>query len=173
MRNLFKSSLLGLLLGFIQNFSAQIETQVEKIGNGELNITMDKKISKNLETLECYKNLNHFTDISSANTTTNASTTNKKLTDAEICKQNPRILGYKIQIAVVKSKEDVDKIRSEFRSKFSNLKIEIDASLIPNYRILAGSYFTKESADDDLRKIKTSFEAATPVQYRIFCAEAK
>lgn len=172
MKYLFKISLLSLFLGFTQSFNAQIETQTEKIGNGELSTTMDQRINNALEELECDEKSDKSSTATTKTSSTNTSS-NKKLTNAEICKQNPRILGYKIQIAVVKSKEEADKIRTDFRNQFSNLKVEVDASLRPNYRILAGSYFTKESASGDLRRIRTSFKSASSVQYRIFCAEAK
>ena len=160
MKKLHQISFFYLFLGFSQCLTAQIETQTEKIGNKELTSTMDRRIFNVLKSLE-----------TTAHNTSN--NTNKNLSNAEICKQNPRILGYKIQIAIVKSKDEADKIRADFRNYFPNIKVEIDASLRPNYKILAGSYFNKESASGDLRKIRNYFKSASSVQYRIFCAEAK
>ncbi|WP_299180490.1 SPOR domain-containing protein, partial [uncultured Chryseobacterium sp.] len=97
----------------------------------------------------------------------------RELTNAEICRKNPRILGYKIQITTVKSNEEANEVKAYFRKRFPNLKVETDASLRPNYKILAGSYFTKQSAASDLAKVKEYFKSAIAVQYRIFCAEAK
>lgn len=98
---------------------------------------------------------------------------NRALTNAEICRQNPRILGYKIQLTVVKSNDEANEVKAYFRRRFPNLKVETDASLRPNYKILAGSYFTKASASGDLSRIKQYFKSAIPVQYRVFCVEAK
>lgn len=92
---------------------------------------------------------------------------------AEICRENPRILGYKIQVALVKSNEAANKIKAEFRARFPNIKAETDASLRPNYKILVGSYLSKQSASGDLSRIKSVFPGAIPVQYRVFCVEAK
>jgi len=64
-------------------------------------------------------------------------------------------------------------VKAYFRRRFPNLKVETDASLRPNYKILAGSYFTKASASGDLSRIKQYFKSAIPVQYRVFCVEAK
>ncbi len=82
-------------------------------------------------------------------------------------------MGYKIQITTVKSNEEANEVKSYFRKRFPNLKVETDASLRPNYKILAGSYFTKQSASGDLSKIREYFKSAVAVQYRIFCSEAK
>lgn len=173
MKGLLKITTLILFLGTTKYFNAQIETTSTSINDNELSITMDKRIGNVLRELEenCKHNPNKINNSIPANTSKN--TNNKNLTNAEICKNNPRILGYKIQVAVVKSKEEADKIRADFRSKFPNIKVEVDASLRPNYKILAGSYFTKESAAPELKKVKASFGSATSVQYRVFCVEAK
>lgn len=82
-------------------------------------------------------------------------------------------MGYKIQVVVVKSNEEASKISVEFRNNFRNLKVEKDASLRPNYKILAGSYFSKQSAADDLRNIKRVYPSAMVIPYAVFCVEAK
>lgn len=176
--NLLKHSFLGLLLGLSASINAQITTQTETIGDTELTITMDKRIENSIEALEnSCKNKSNKNNVATTKTTTTTTTpqntSGKKLSQAEICRQNPRILGYKIQIAVVKSKEEADKIRADFRSKFPSIKVEVDASLRPNYKILAGSYYTRESASSDLRSVRKSFGGASAVQYRVFCTEAK
>lgn len=178
MKRIIKVAILTLFLGITEQYNAQIETTTTTINDNELVITMDKRIGSVLRELEenCKYNPNKKGSIANNSVKTNIppkTTNNKPLTTAEICKQNPRILGYKIQVAVVKSKEEADKIRMDFRSKFPNIKVEVDASLRPNYKILAGSYFTKESAAPELKKVKASFGSATSVQYRVFCVEAK
>lgn len=97
----------------------------------------------------------------------------RPLTQAEICARNPRISGFKIQVAVVKSNEDANKVKAYFRSKFPRLKAEVDASLRPNYKILAGSYLNRATANNDLRAIRGYFKDATAVEKMIFCAEGK
>lgn len=172
---LLKHSFLGLLLGLSASINAQITTQTETIGDTELTITMDKRIENSIEALEnSCKNKANKTGVEGTKISSNTpNTSGKSLSKVEICRQNPRILGYKIQIAVVKSKEEADKIRADFRSKFPSIKVEVDASLRPNYKILAGSYYTKESASSDLRSVRKSFGGASAVQYRVFCTEAK
>ncbi|MDD3772764.1 MAG: SPOR domain-containing protein, partial [Weeksellaceae bacterium] len=43
----------------------------------------------------------------------------------------------------------------------------------PDYRILVGDYFTRQSASDDLRKIQRNYPGAFAIQYRIWCRKAK
>ena len=78
-----------------------------------------------------------------------------------------------IIILTAKSNEEANEVKAYFRRRFPNLKVEIDASLRPNYKVLAGSYFSKQSASGDLSKIRQFFKSAKPVQYRVFCVEAK
>ena len=86
---------------------------------------------------------------------------------------NPRIMGYKIQLAVVKSNDEAREVGMFFRRRFPNMKVEIDASLRPNYKVMAGSYLTKQSAAADLARIRAHFKSAIAIQYRVFCVEAK
>lgn len=176
MRNLIKiASVIIFLMGY--NAEAQNVTKRDTLSGTELVVTMDKRISESLSNLEekCSKTAVNkvYESESVASKPTKVLVPSRELTNAEICKKNPRILGYKIQITVVKSNEEANEVKAYFRKRFPNLKVETDASLRPNYKILAGSYFTKQSAASDLAKIKEYFNSAISVQYRIFCSEAK
>lgn len=167
---------------FFYNIEAQEIIKTDTINGHLLTITMDRKIKDEIEKLEknCtdinakvasrYASNNDNNAVSRPTTKIIAS---RELTNAEICRNNPRIMGYKIQLTVVKSNEEANEIKAYFRRRFPNLKVETDASLRPNYKILAGSYFNKQSASGDLAKIREFFKSAIPVQYRIFCVEAK
>ncbi len=176
MRNLVK--VLSILFFFsIYSLSAQKVVKKDTLSGTELVITMDAKVNDALSSLEdkCSKVTvsKSSEDGDFISKPVKVYVPNRELTNAEICRQNPKILGYKIQIAVVKSNEEANEVKAYFRKRFPNLKVETDASLRPNYKILAGSYFTKKSASSDLSNIKEYFNSAVPVQYRIFCAEAK
>ncbi|PWN64541.1 SPOR domain-containing protein [Chryseobacterium oncorhynchi] len=185
MRNLIKIFSILSLFGFY-SIEAQQVVKKDTLSGTELVITMDSKINAALEGIEgkCSKvavnNPTKDYNNNDGNISTSINTKppkiyvpNRELTNAEICKKNPRILGYKIQITTVKSNEEANEVKSYFRKRFPNLKVETDASLRPNYKILAGSYFTKQSAAGDLSKIREYFKSAVAVQYRIFCSEAK
>lgn len=182
MRNLIKIFSIVSLFGFY-SIEAQQVVKKDTLAGTELIMTMDSKVSSALEGIEdkCSRvavNNNSTRDNTIDNPYTPSKPTkiyvpSRELTNAEICRKNPRILGYKIQITTVKSNEEANEVKSYFRKRFPNLKVETDASLRPNYKILAGSYFTKQSAASDISKIKEYFKSAIPVQYRIFCAEAK
>lgn len=177
MKLLFKYTLFVFLLISL-SLSAQIVSEQDTLSGTPLTMSMDKKISDLLKDQEenCLrdsgsKSTRNVDDNSS--TRPSVSTPSRPLSRAEICARNPRILGYKIQIAVVKSNAEANEVKAYFRRRFPNVKVETDASLRPNYRILAGSYISKESAAGDLRRIRQYFNQARSVQYRVFCEEAK
>jgi hypothetical protein len=172
-----------LFLGFVfigYSFNAQQVSVRDTLGGTILNTSMDSQVAKAMMDMESKCNNKKSNSYDGSYTTNNDNTSVKRilvpsraLTNEEICRKNPKISGFKIQVDVVKSNDEANQIRADFRSKFPNLKVEIDASLRPNYKILAGSYFTKASASQDLKNIRKQFGSAVSVQYRIFCAEAK
>lgn len=182
MRNLIKIFSILSLFGFY-SVEAQQVVQKDTLSGTELVMTMDPKVSAALEGIEdkCSRTTagssgrDYNTDSGMVNTPKPPKiyVPSRELTNAEICRKNPRILGFKIQITTVKSNEEANEVKSYFRKRFPNLKVETDASLRPNYKILAGSYFTKQSAAADLSRIREYFKSAIAVQYRIFCSEAK
>jgi hypothetical protein len=179
MRNLIKIISVLSLFSFY-NVDAQQIVKKDTLSGTELVMTMDSKVNGALENLEekCSRGpspagIRDNDEDYTASKPTKIYVPNRELTNAEICRKNPRILGYKIQITTVKSNEEANEVKSYFRKRFPNLKVETDASLRPNYKILAGSYFTKQSAASDLARVREYFKSAIAIQYRIFCAEAK
>lgn len=184
----FHKYLLILFLAVFYKIDAQQVTKTDTISGTPLSISMDRNISESLEKLEencalanvraAERRNNASVERETRNTDSEARKDTKvvasrALTTAEICRQNPRILGVKIQLAVVKSNEEANEVKAYFRRRFPSIKVETDASLRPNYKILAGSYFNKGTAAGDLARIREYFKSAIPVQYRVFCAEAK
>ena len=179
MKNLIKIFSILSLTGFYTVEAQQI-VKKDTLAGTELVMTMDSKVNTALESIEDKCSRTVSTVISKddeedyvAAKPTKIYVPSRELTNAEICRKNPRILGYKIQITTVKSNDEANEVKSYFRKRFPNLKVETDASLRPNYKILAGSYFTKQSASSDLARVREYFKSAVAVQYRIFCAEAK
>ncbi len=178
MKNLIKIfTVLSLSVGY--HVGAQQIVKNDTISGTPLVISMDSKVNNLLEDLEekCVIANNRAASSSSASTTPRTPTRvvvpDRELTTAEICRKNPRIMGYKIQLAVVKSNEEAREVGMYFRRRFPNMKVEIDASLRPNYKVMAGSYFSKQSASGDLARIRQHFKQAIAIQYRVFCVEAK
>mgnify|MGYP003548340237 FL=1 len=182
MKNLFK--IIAVLSLFSTNiFEAQQVVKKDTLEGTPLAIMMDEKVSSLLTDIEdkCATKFsgsagnmdNEYGDNSPKTTTPKISVPEKELSNAEICRKNPRIMGYKIQLAVVKSNEEAREVGMFFRRRFPNMKVEIDASLRPNYKVMAGSYFSRQSAAGDLARIKQHFKGAIAIQYRVFCVEAK
>ncbi|RMZ60915.1 SPOR domain-containing protein [Chryseobacterium nematophagum] len=178
MKNVIKIFSVLSIFGFY-NIEAQQIVKHDTLSGTELVMTMDAKVKAALEGLEdkCLRVSNispkENEEVNINTKPTKIYVPSRELTNAEICSKNPRILGYKIQITTVKSNDEANEVKAYFRKRFPNLKVETDASLRPNYKILVGSYFTKQSAASDLSKVKEYFKSAIAVQYRIFCAEAK
>ncbi len=176
MRNFIKIFSILSFFGFYA-VDAQQVVKRDTLSGTELVMTMDSRVSDAMTGLEekCSRVAVHTSVVNNdlPPRSTKIYVPNRELTNAEVCRKNPRILGYKIQITTVKSNDEANEIKSYFRKRFPNLKVETDASLRPNYKILAGSYFTKQSAASDLSKVREYFKSAFAVQYRIFCAEAK
>ena len=175
MKNLIKIAFSFSLVASGSAFG-QTVVKTDTLSGTPLVMSMDEKISNLLESSE-----EHCLRVNNSSSSANydggarnvVKVPEKPLSNAEICRRNPRIMGYKIQLAVVKSNEEAREVGMYFRRRFPNMKVETDASLRPNYKVLAGSYFTKESASADLKKIREYFNSATTVQYRVFCVEAK
>jgi len=176
MRNFIKIFSLLSFLGFY-TVEAQQVVKKDTLSGTELIMTMDSRVNDAMANLEekCARvAVNNSSDNEEAPTRpAKIYVPSRELTNAEICRKNPRILGYKIQITTVKSNDEANEVKAYFRKRFPNLKVETDASLRPNYKILAGSYFTKQSASADLSRVREYFKSAIAIQYRIFCAEAK
>ncbi|CAA7196308.1 SPOR domain-containing protein [Chryseobacterium potabilaquae] len=178
MKNVIKIFSVLSIFGFY-DIEAQQIVKHDTLSGTELVMTMDSKVKAALEGLEdkCLRVSNispkENEEVNINTKPTKIYVPSRELTNAEICSKNPRILGYKIQITTVKSNDEANEVKAYFRKRFPNLKVETDASLRPNYKILVGSYFTKQSAASDLSKVREYFKSAIAVQYRIFCAEAK
>lgn len=161
-----------IICGFFGGYlvDAQYIVKKDTLSGTELSFSLDERINDALEKIE--NNCNRTANIP-VKTPSRVMIANRELTNAEICRKNPKIMGFKIQVVIVKNNEDARKVATEFRNSFRNLKVETDASLRPNYKILAGSYFSKQGAAEDLRSIRRQYPSATIVPYAVFCVDAK
>lgn len=95
----------------------------------------------------------------------------RPLTPAEKCATQQKIMGYKIQIMYTKDRETAMKAKNDFAKLFPGLTTEISFAS-PDWRVLVGDYFTRESARADLRKVQKTFPGAFTVQWRVWCRRA-
>lgn len=169
MNHLLKLFIIPALFCFYQ-IDAQYVVKKDTLSGTELSFSLDTRINDALEKIEYKCDRNAGTPVK---VPPKVLVANRELTNAEVCRKNPKIMGFKIQVVIVKSNEEARKIATEFRNNFRSLKVETDASLRPNYKILAGSYFSKQSASDDLRNISKVYPSARVIPYAVFCVEAK
>lgn len=131
----------------------------DMVKGGELTVNMDKKLAgilKGKEVLVCNKTLYNPP---------------RKLTPADKCATQQKIMGYKIQIFYTKDRNAANQMKDDFSKQFPSLTPELIYAS-PDYRILVGDYFTRKSASSDLRKIQRTYPAAFPVQWRVWCRKA-
>lgn len=95
----------------------------------------------------------------------------KKLSPADKCATQQKIMGYKIQIFYTKDRDAANKVKNDFSKQFPNLTPELIYAS-PDYRIIVGDYFTRASAGPDLRRIQKTYKGAFTVQWRVWCRKA-
>lgn len=95
----------------------------------------------------------------------------KKLTPADKCATQQKIMGYKIQIFYTKDRDAANKVKNDFARQHPNLTPELIYAS-PDWRILVGDYFTRQSASSDLRRIQKAYPSAFAVQWRVWCRKA-
>lgn len=131
----------------------------DSISGGKVSIDLDKRLEnlvKSKEQKVCKKNVY---------------VPPKKLTPAEKCATQQKINGYKIQIFYTKDRAAADKVKNDFAKQHPGLTPELIYAS-PDYRILVGDYFTRQSAGSDLRKIQRNYPSAFTVQWRVWCRKA-
>ncbi|MDO5656439.1 MAG: SPOR domain-containing protein [Flavobacteriaceae bacterium] len=97
---------------------------------------------------------------------------NEEAENFDPCARNPKVMGYKIQIMYTKDRNAANRAQSEFAAKFPALVPEMVYTR-PDYRVMAGDYFTKRSAAMDLAQVKRQYPGAFLVQWRVWCRKAK
>lgn len=152
-----------ILFGFLLSTASAQEASSwdfkDSIRGGELAIRMDKKLEtilKGKEKSVCQKNV-YVPPV--------------KLTPADKCATQQKIMGYKIQIFYTKDRSAAEKVKNDFARQFPSLTPELIYAS-PDYRILVGDYFTRQTAGNDLRKVQRTYPAAFPVQWRVWCRKA-
>lgn len=180
MRRLFQLSLLFLILSVQNAYAQQVVSTQDTINGTIVEFSMDQRIVQLLDKREesCAQPKREEDRKLSENETLEKVIERKNspknnMSVAEICRKMPKLSGFKILVAVVHSREEANKIRYEVRQKYPDLRTELDSSLRPNYRILAGSFFSRQSGKGDLSRVRGSYRSANLVPYRIFCAESK
>lgn len=158
-----------LLISFTLLFStalAQTETEnqvtisfQDSISGGNLDIHLDQKLEQILKSKEksvCKKSVY---------------VPPKKLSAADRCATQQKIMGYKIQIFYTRDRDAANKVKNDFAKKHPGYTPELIYAA-PDYRILVGDYFTRSSSGSDLRRIQKTYPGAFPVQWRVWCRKA-
>lgn len=95
-----------------------------------------------------------------------------KGTASDPCANQTQISGFKIQIYYSKNRKDADKVKQEFDRDFPNLSSQV-VYYAPDYRVLVGDYFTKGAANSDIRRLKSRYNSAFSIPFKVMCRRAK
>ncbi len=155
-----------LLTGFCAFAQESIDT-VFINNTGKVTIELDPEISNFLTNKE--KTSCAITTPKNNNT---PNPTKPKNNSSDPCAGKTQMLGYKVQVYYSKDRAQADKVKAEFSKNFPSISAET-AYMAPDYRVLVGDYFSKSSANSDIRKIKSKYNSAFAIQYRILCRKAK
>ncbi len=164
MKNSTKIQLMIALCLSIFTFSQTI-VKVDSINGNELIIKMDSRTNDYFNKQKCTP-----TKVAPVKRQKRQS---RKISTRELCRRNPVIMGYKILVGVKRNRKEANQLKADFRKKFPRMKVMLDASLRPNYKILADSFFDRKTGKPYLRKVRRSFPSATLVKYKIYCVEGK
>ena len=163
-----KKILTFVFLTIIFQGKAQINVDTVRIEDaGKISIEMDPEIAK-------FINNKENTSCAVVRTTTKPTTTTTRPRNnpSDPCAGKTQMPGYKIQVYYSKNRAQADRVKREFEANFPSFSTEI-VYMSPDYRVLVGDYFTKSSANTDIRKIKSKYNSAFAMQYRILCRRAK
>ena len=155
---------------FLITFSSSIFAQekidtVQIINNGTLNMEIDSRINTVLKTKE---------DAVCTYTAPVKKVTEKKpvVQSNDPCAGTPQVSGLKIQIYYSKDRKDAEKVRNEFSNSYPDLSAQT-AYFSPDYRALVGAYFTRASASRDIRRLKSKYNSAFSIPFKVLCRKAK
>ncbi|WP_312355984.1 SPOR domain-containing protein [Empedobacter sp.] len=155
---------------FLITFSSCVFAQdkidtVQIINNGTLNMEIDSRINNVLKAKE---------DAVCSYTTTVKKPTEKKpvIQSNDPCAGTPQVNGFKIQIYYSKDRKDAEKVRNEFARSYPDLSSQT-AYFSPDYRVLVGDYFTRASASKDIRRLKSKYNSAFSIPFKVLCRKAK
>ena len=156
---------------FLFIFSASAFAQekidtVQIINNGTLNMEIDSRINNVIKAKE---------DAVCTYTAPTKKPVDKKpvvVKSNDPCAGMPQVNGFKIQIYYSKDRKDADKVRNEFDRSYPDMSSQV-AYYQPDYRVLVGDYFTKGSASTGIRRLKSKYNSAFSIPFKVLCRKAK
>ncbi len=155
------------LILFICSLTVSAQEKVDTIiieNKGKLTIELDQTINKVISAKE-----------SESCPLTSKKTPKKetpKATSADPCATQNQINGFKIQIYYSKNRAEADKVKAEFEKNYPNMSAQV-VYFAPDYRVLVGDYFTKNSAAPDIRRLKSKYNSSFTIPYKVLCRKAK
>lgn len=156
-----------LLLLFFTSIVISAQEKIDTIiiqEKGKLTIELDEKINNIITAKE------KETCVIATPKTVKKDT--NKANSSDPCANQNQINGFKIQIYYSKNRSDADKIKNEFERAYPGMSAQV-AYFAPDYRVLVGDYFSKNSANPDIRRLKSKYNSSFAIPYKVLCRKAK
>ena len=155
----------------------EVIVKVDSATGGRLVIDTEGDIIKMIDENGICKKISSSTGSTSTNQPSSGGTkpkTNRPPASGptSVCGKRNDIPGFMIKVGEAKSEQEMATLMSKFRAEFPELRVE-KHYLRPDWRLLAGDYFKRESGQSDLKRIRKSFPTAVLINWRIYCNRAK
>ena len=146
-------------------FAQEKSDTIQIINNGTLNMEIDSNVNRVLKSKE--------EAVCSYTAPVKKSRDKKHVVKSnDPCAGAAQINGFKIQIYYSKNRADADKVRNQFNQSYPDMSAQV-AYFSPDYRVLVGDYFTRQSASKDIRRLKSKYNSAFTIPFKILCRKAK
>jgi hypothetical protein len=153
---------------FISSITLYAQEKIDTIiieNRGKVTIELDQNINKIITSKE-----NESCPFVTKKNTNKKDT--PKANAADPCATQNQINGFKIQIYYSKNRAEADKVKNEFEKIYPNMSAQV-VYFAPDYRVLVGDYFTKNSAAPDIKRLKNKYNSSFAIPYKVLCRKAK
>ncbi len=142
--------------------------EYDTISNGYIEMTLDKRMD---ELLEAKKDRCDVV-ASWQNQTAKMTKEEKKVTVVDMCREHPKMRGFRIQVLNTRSSEEAEKAKEQIQRQFPHLSSSVELRR-PQFKVLMGDYFSKANAAKDLDAVKKVHPGALLVASKIWCNRAQ
>lgn len=162
--HLMKKFIAIFFIIFSSSIFAQVKIDtVQIINNGTLNIEIDSTIQNVIKAKE---------DATCVYTTKKPVDKKTTIRSNDPCAGNAQVNGYKIQIYYSKNRQEANNVKDEFNKLYPDMSVQV-TYYTPDYRVLVGDYFSKSSASKDIRRLRSKYNSAFSIPFKVLCRKAK
>ncbi len=169
MKVLFSLISLVLLLSLQGQNNNYTYIEYDSLSSGYVQLTLDKRMD---DLLESKKYRCDELRVWRQSQSSNSSKEETNITFKDLCKNHPKMKGFRIQVLNTRSSEDAEKAKEKLQVQFPQLSSNVELRR-PQFRVLMGDYFSKANAASDLNEVKKIYPGALLVVTKIWCNRAQ